>query len=379
MSLRISVSGAALIAALWTAVPVRAEDAVDPQAGVKADTARLQAQAALVNAQTEVVKAKATALGLPSAAGTTTLGEGAGAMEAWMLSSAAINEAARTIADSAKGLGPILVLPASETVNLGLGASLRAEIAALNAAADNAQVAGCPRAPARADPRFMAAGAALPLLGAVVSALKVDTEVRALEVKADDRALVNAIAARLGAEAIIPTEAVNPGARAAGALISELDGLGHRRNAAFQCRSQWAASGDTADIKAKVAILDSLIARIDEFQLRVSQGGADAPSLLIRASQLAAIADRNPLVLRVAIERAGGSLLKRTNLWTAFGAEGVSLTGGLVVSYRLTDPRSGSIRAAGLLICRTAKTRMGDVQRGRVGVAGCTATTAQPT
>ncbi len=67
------------------------------------------------------------------------------------------------------------------------------------------------------------------------------------------------------------------------------------------------------------------------------------------------------------VEKGGGSLLKRSNLWTALGAPTVGITGGLIVSYTLTEPRGGGFLQGGALVCRTALTNLRDVQSGRVG------------
>jgi len=98
--------------------------------------------------------------------------------------------------------------------------------------------------------------------------------------------------------------------------------------------------------------------------------GAEA-SLLSRAMRYAAVTKDNPLLLRLYTENIGGSLLKRANVWTALGAPAVGLTGGLVVSYRLSDPQLGEVKFAGVLVCRTALTDMRSIHAGRARASAC--------
>lgn len=379
----------ALLGALASAMPAASQEAPDPNAAITAEAARQTAQAALITAgtaritaETERTKAKAAALNLPAVAGTTTLGEGAGGLEAWMLSGATINTAAAAIAEivgktaktpaATTSGGAIIVIGRDEAVNFGLAQSLKEEMTALARVARDTTAEACPK-----DPRAGAELASIVpgTIGALIGALKVDTEVRGIEVGASDRALVNAVSGILD-NAVVPSEAVLPGA-ISGPLADAWSTLGKAQQAAFMCRSKLAAQEEPSDQdKAYIARMDRALAAVDEYATRATHGGQDGPSLLVRAGQLEAMAKLDPLVLRVGLEHAGGTLLKRNTVWTALGANSVSLTGGLVVSYRLTNPATGRVSAAGLLICRTAHTTMKAVHEGKMGVGGCAATTA---
>jgi hypothetical protein len=380
----------AIMTVLAGATQVQAEDTTtpDPNAATTAATARLTAQTALINAQTEKVKAQAAALGLPTVAGQTTLGEKAGATEAWMLSSAAINEAAGAIARNVRGQGPLLVLAKDQVVNLTLAASLKDHIDTLSTAAVLTQNAYCSDAGGKTDSRlfglevnksFMGLGATPALIGAVLGAFKVDTEIQGVSVAPEDSAFVNAIATKLEAgTAIIPSEitalplgATKPGSDTVMGLWKK---LAVSQRELSDCRTRLAGKAESDERKAQIAEIDRQLERIDTFANEVTTSAADAPSLLARA-RLAEAIPANARVLRVHVEHAGGSLIKRTTVLTAFGYPAIALTSGLVVSYRLTDPQTGAVLKSELLVCRTARTRLGKVQEGKVGVAGCGQTT----
>lgn len=369
---RTLAGGAALAAILSASTPSLAADPPDPTAAINAQTAlitaenaRISAETARITAETEKMKAQSAALGLPSAKGETTLGEGAGQMEATMLSGAAMNVAAEAIASLVPAGRDVIVIGPAETFDLSLPVILTEQMKLVSGDARQLAKAACP--PAAAKPKAAWLMEIAPLLGAVVSALKVDTEIRGVTVATQDRSMINAVAGAIGARAIVPSEAVLPGDFAAtrvGAAWSELRAA---RQQLFECRTT--ITGDKR--KAEAAKLDASLAEIDTLTRELTKSEGGAASALIRASQIETLSGSGAAVLRVSADYAGGSLLKRTNLWTAFGATGVSLTGGLVASYRLTEPATGKVLKAGLLICRTAHTNLRAVQDGKVGAGGC--------
>lgn len=380
----------AIVTVLAGATPVWAQDTTtpDPNAATTAATARLTAQTALINAQTGKVQAQVAALGLPSVAGQTTLADDKpGATEAWMLSSAAINEAARAIAQDMRGRGPLLVLTKDQGVNFTLAASLKSHMGALSTAALLTQNAYCPAGEKNdlkvfgleTTKKSAALGAAPAVIGAVLGAFKVDTEVHGVSVEAEDSAFVNAIANKLEAgTAILPSEisALPLGATKPDpdTVMGAWDTLALHQQNLSNCRTRLAGEPASDARKAQIAEIDRQLERIDTFGGEATASAADAPSLLARA-RLAEAIPANAKVLRVHVEHAGGSLVKLTNVLTAFGYPAIALTSGLVVSYRLTDPRTGAVLKSDLLVCRTARTRLGPVQQGKVGVTGCGQTT----
>ncbi|UAL08697.1 hypothetical protein [Caulobacter segnis] len=382
----------AIMTVLAGATPVRAEDTTtpDPNAATVAATARLTAQTAYITAQTEKVKAQAAALGLPAVTGQTTLtGDKAGATEAWMLSSSALNEAAGAIAQAVRGDGPFLLLAKDQVVNLALADSLKDHIDTLSTAAISTWKAYCDKTGGPADlhtfgleagEKAMGLGAAPAAIGAVLGAFKVDTEIQGVAVAAEDAAFVNAVATKLKTDTVIvPSEiAALPSTGKAPpspeALMGGWNRLAASQRALSDCRTRLAGKPESDPLTAQIAEIDRQLMRIDTFASDVTASSTDAPSLLARA-RLAEAIPSNVKVLRVRVEHAGGSLIKRTTVLTAFGYPAIALTSGLVVSYRLTDPRTGKVLKSDLLVCRTARTRLGKVQEGKVGVAGCGQTT----
>lgn len=385
----------AIMTVLAGATPVLAEDTTtpDPNAATVAATARLTAQTAYINAQTEKVKAQAAALGLPTVTGQTTLsGEKPGATEAWMLSSSAINKAADAIAQDVKGKGPFLLLAKDQVVTLTLADSLKGHIDTLSTAATSTWKAYCDKVSGsnglhtfglEAGDKAISPGAAPALIGAVLGAFKVDIDIQGVSVAAEDSAFVNAVATKLETgTAILPSEITalpltGKKPPAPDTLMGAWNALAASQRALSDCRTRLAGKPETDTLKAQIAEIDRQLTRIDTFASDVTASSTDAPSLLARA-RLAEAIPANAKVLRVHVEHAGGSLIKRTTVLTAFGYPAIALTSGLVVSYRLTDPQTGKVLKSNLLVCRTARTRLGKVQEGKVGVAGCGQTTLVP-
>lgn len=83
------------------------------------------------------------------------------------------------------------------------------------------------------------------------------------------------------------------------------------------------------------------------------------------------IQTQDPLLRRLYVENAGGGLLAWSAIWTALGAHAVGLTGGLLVSYRNSDPKTGQIQTSDVLVCRTTLIKMRSIQAGRKGELAC--------
>jgi len=74
----------------------------------------------------------------------------------------------------------------------------------------------------------------------------------------------------------------------------------------------------------------------------------------LRQSRL--MRNANNLVLRVEVNRAGGTMITVKNLWTAVGLPAIRLSGGVIASYSLTDRTNGTVRLSGTVVCRTELT-----------------------
>ena len=74
-------------------------------------------------------------------------------------------------------------------------------------------------------------------------------------------------------------------------------------------------------------------------------------------------------VLHLSIEKSGGTLLKRKNLWTGLGAPSLGITSGIVVRYRVSEPSTGRREGGGVLYCTTKQSSFRDVHEMRSKLA----------
>jgi hypothetical protein len=98
--------------------------------------------------------------------------------------------------------------------------------------------------------------------------------------------------------------------------------------------------------------------------LSTSQNGTTAIEALIRTGKLWQTLSSTPsaALLRLSIDKSGGTLLKRKNLWTALGARSLAVTAGIVVSYRVSDT-NGEALSGGTIYCTTAQTNFANLHR----------------
>lgn len=316
-------------------------------------------------------------LGLQARSGTTTLNSGAGAIESSMLAAGAINQAAQAIADKVKAASidrQIVLVATGETVDLTADdllqtniAKLKAEVARSSKNCPDKAAPGADLSEALIKWNAMSGAGAAPLMGAALGLLRSDVEVTGVELAPTDRALINALAPKVGA--VIPSEVVTMGPKSplAKALAELLDA----RETLAACLPL------ITNVKVRAARA-AVVERVDAYLGTLALPAADGKTPLSRAATSEAIGpEANVRVLRVAIEKAGGSIRKRTNFWTSIGWPSVHLSGGLIVSYRLTDPATGKPELAELMVCRTALTGFRAVQEGSVGTSACGPTTSR--
>ena len=292
--------------------------------------------------------------------GTVNANPGSLAIESWLLTSTAIDSAAKTIqeavADEAR-TRRVLVVAGTEQLDFSQAAMMQLEIEALTERLQT--VCECGVADESRSQAMNVAPPLIPMFGAITGLLKSDTELTAIDQSVDAKLLAAAVAARLNA--IVPSTAVTADPRGdlitafeklvkvAGEAQTVLDGLSGSTNA------------DPAQ-KIQKARLTVLLGRYDSFYARVTTANAAGAVPLVVAARLENLAKDHPYILRVNTEKAGGTLVKRTNVLTALGAESVFVTAGLVSSYQLTDPMTGQVRKAGVITCRTTLTTLKRVQ-----------------
>ncbi|QDX26452.1 hypothetical protein FPZ54_10740 [Sphingomonas suaedae] len=344
----------------------------------------------------EVMQAQIDALGFSKAEGKTTLGADAGKLEGWMLASRAVDEAAAQIGEKAVAAvtaqqdgakadakpRKITLLGATERLDLSAAVAVTREMQAITQALEGVAQSYCSTTEVLVE-SGKSAGLPVPaIIGAALSLLRTDTEISGFTVAAAEAPLIDAVVGKRTDKIqwVMPREVAL--AAADGAVVKAFDALLLQREQTALCRSQVAAGATTdAEKKAaapKLAALDAMVARADAFSVRVSaprEGGSSELAAAAIAETLTKH-DAGLLALRLNVSQAGGTLLKRANLWTALGAPAVGITGGLVVSWRLFNPADGSVRGGGVIVCRTALTNLNAIHAGRTDAPSCDWTTS---
>lgn len=356
---------AGLGGAIWVAVstpPAGAAVQDDPNAAIKAETDRLKAEADKINAQAELERARVAALGLPSFEGTTKLNAGAGEMEAMLLTAPAVRLAGNTIAQTVRAAPGVILLAHNETIDLGLAGVLETEMEGLALQFASLGISA---------PHGVAVSGTVAAISAAAGLFRANTEVTAAAVTVSDAMLVTAVASSLQGRAVLPANAIAPPDQAvldASELLKKLGSLSAINEAARVERDRLAASNGTKpnDPKEKIVAIDAVRKRYDTFLARVTSPDATGAPPLARAVRLEHLAKDKWPVLRVHVEKSGGSLINSKNITTFFGADPVRVSGGLVVSYVLSDPATGTVKNAGIIACRTDLARLRAIQEGTV-------------
>lgn len=294
--------------------------------------------------------------------GTVTANPGSLAIESWLLTSTAIDSTAATIQEAVKSHAKtrrVLVVAGSEELDFSRAAMMQLEIEALTERL--AAVCQCRGPTGRRPIGINAVPPVIPMFGAIAGLLKSDTELTAIEQSVDAKLLAAAVAVRLNA--ILPSTAVTADPR--GKLISAFDKLVKQADEAQSVLDRLSAiASPTPAQSAQKAKLGALLERYGAFYDRVTTANAAGAVPLIVAARLQNLSNGDTYILRVNTEKAGGTLVKRTNVLTALGAESVFISAGLVSSYQLTDPATGEVRRAGVITCRTTLTTLKRVQSG---------------
>ncbi len=366
----------AVVALLATACPAIAQDEGEEKdenvERMEQETANLTARTNLVNAQ----KAYIEALPLPGFENTTTLeGEGAGSLEATILSAEALGHAAKAIANDVGTGNEIVLLTADEQVDLTLAHIFEREIDHIGKVLDAAGEAS-KAAPGEAglSGGGLGVAGALSLVTELAGLFGNETTLSYLDTgDVDDAMLVTAIADQLGdnSKVYLPSAVFGIG-EAGGDLLADYDELQDAVPAATARRNALAGKKPAKRTKNEQAELELLNQAVNRFTLLSTKAttATEEGDLPIHqaAKALSAYADGRK-VLRVGVAKAGGSLVNSKNIGTFFGADPLRITGGVVVSYRMFDPSSGEIHKAGVLHCATAKTSLRQLHRRKYRVA----------
>jgi hypothetical protein len=288
------------------------------------------------------------------------------AIESWLLTSTAIDATGARIHDAVAtdvASHPLIILAGNETLEASQVGMMRTEMTALSTRLKRASAISCEQR--TEEMAFVGLPAAISAASALVDLLKTETDLTAISQTVPAGLVAAAVANRFPKDAILPTAAIAAGPE--GPLLKQFRELAD--TAATAQKSHDDLDGDAAQSdceKNKFKALTAALAPFDAFYARVTTAKDGAVPIVV-ADRLDRMLQKDALVLRVNTEAAGGTLLRRTNLLTALGAETAFISGGLVSSYQLTDPQTGRLYRAGVVTCRTTLTSLKKVQDGTWG------------
>lgn len=370
----ISLAGVATAATSQTSTQIAADNAKKESAIAAKD--RLVAEKDKINAEADLARARITSLGLPTFEGKTTLKENAGKIEAMMLASDALGGAVKIIVRELNGktvskgnsgqavpLPSYIVLAGDETLDFSLSDSMSLEVRTVSALLTAAVLQ---QANITAD---VAGGVAA--ISAIAGLLRSETEVSAIDLTTSlpNRLLASAVARQVSG--VIPSalivapfeDAKDP----VGSLAKNWNALIALADRAAAARK---AMGEKPKDKANAAALDEALARFKLLFDQATTATDKAVAPIITAIRLDRLSRQNRKILRVYAEYSGGTFVSSKNLATMVGFDPMKVSGGIIVSYTVTDPTSGVVEDHHIISCRTALTSLRRVQAGswnRVG------------
>lgn len=319
------------------------------------EKAQADAEKSLIEAEKSLLDARITALGLPSFENTNTLAQGGGNMEAMLLGSAAIEEAAALIAADI-GSNPIIIMSGSEASPWGDALTMEALLDLRRSQLEQA-VADWNE---DTTPRYSWLGTPETITAAVTAAAKLfgqETSVAPLAFETTDLLLMRAVAAKAQGKVYRPDTllAVTKDNR----LIAAFDKL---RTILLEAEDLKRAdpinenkSDDWAALQAAIGSANSLVN-----QLTTAADGKSPP--LFVSARHAELLSGDRKIATIHLDYSGGSAVTRKNLWTFFGADPLRVSGGLIASYTLSDPATGQVSVSGVVACRTTFTSLRRVQ-----------------
>jgi hypothetical protein len=375
-----------IVSAMWVAcmapVTAIAEDTqVDPEIATiekrqklaEAQKAEYDAKAAKAQVEQAAAQARFAFLPKPDADGKVTLGQGAGTIETNLLLARAVQAVAHEIVnDPAIGSGTI-ILAGDEELNFdqlttfrvqtsGIAQALQQALGAMpNVTSCNPPLGGLP-APGAAP---LAIGIAS-LVSTAAGALKSDTELQGVSADTPNALLVRAVAAEKPNTFILPSLLTRIDINSRDATIVKLCQL---QVAANQARTAIPTKPTTAADKKKASDLTAAVKLYDDYVaglIKPDDKGNVPLVQIYRQSKLEPALSKN--VLRVFVDKAGGSLLTRRNLWTSLGARAIGVSGGLLASYTIFAPDTGMVVSAATYRCTTKLAGLRQIQ-GETAIA----------
>ncbi len=357
---------------LLLATPVFAED---PPTATEQETARLVQQTALLTAQANLATAKAaldqakiTALGLPKFENKTTIETGGGVIEANMLASRAVRAAGVHISDASECTRAAdgkhyLVLTPAEKFDANAPLSLTLQVKAV--AEQFLAALGVTRTRNDTVMSIQGVGGALAIIDAAASLLASETKVTGVDLTTiNDAALIMATVGSLCGKGVVPSASMGTIDTGNSKIIGALGVIFDLKLKSADERRKIPENA-TGSAKRKAAALDAAIASYDSYITKISAVDANGQSPLTQALLVEKFPAANTQLIRIAVNKAGGSIINSKNLWTTLGVDPVKVTGGLVVSYSITAADTGAVSKSETFTCQTTLASLRRIQDGR--------------
>ena len=362
---------------LLTAAAVYAADpptAAEQEAErLKQETALVTAQAGLATAKAALEKAKIEALGLPKFENKTTLETGGGTIEATMLTSRAVTEAAVRIgkvtwlpdtkACPAELTTRYLLMTQSEKYDVNVPVAIALQIngvAQILVAAIGNDASGALTAlnDDGTSIRTLSPTAVIGFVNAAAALLASETKVTGLDLSSiNDSALIMATAPRMCGAGVVPSASMGAIDLASSATVKKLSillALRGRAAAALQAIPENASPSQ----KSKAVALSGAIAAYEGFVSKIFTTDTNGQSPLSQALLIERFPALSTNIVRITVNKAGGSFVNSKNLWTTLGVDPVKVTGGIVVTYTITDAATGQVTNGETFSCQTTLTSL---------------------
>lgn len=313
----------------------------------------------------------ATLFAVVSTEGGTTAKDGAGAIEASMLSASAIWNASNYIKTKLPGnAGAILIFADDQSLSFSMYIGAVRALSNFKSRFPQLRILkGVPSNKCQPPLGYPGGGGAVALaaLSGFVGAIRQKTEIASVPVTATSAMLARSVAGNLPDSwtATLPDNMpIADGANSDfGTLFDTLE-------VENDCWRAYLASLKEDPKKPQIGIAIAAIKTVTDdfsaFSTSISKIDDKGQSQFSQIMAQEALVAQKPKVLRLKVEAAGGTSILRNNFLTLFGADAMRITGGIVVSYSFLD---ASGLTSGVFVCPTRVATLSSIHSGHLAKA----------
>lgn len=367
-------------AAVLFASPSMAQDAAPDPTVVRlnAEAAQLEAQAKLETAKAALLQAKLAPLTALKTESKAELGQDAASMEATILSAAALQEAATTLVKgktatdkrlNAEGASKYLVLADGETIQTDTYAAVSSAFFGIRQQLD----AACKLKDAQCPDDFGGGVATVAMtVASLVGLLGSEVKLGDLKATATSKMFARTVAGKLGTTAFFKDTIALPDLTKA-PLQKMIEEVYQLRSAAdTAAKNIEKIKKPTAPQKVAKSALDAAVKRYDDYFAKITAVDDKGVVTLAVALGQSFLLQGDYRLLRVGVEKAGGTSITRKNLFVLLGiVPAVGVSGGLLVSWDESDPKTGQIMSAGTIACTAGFARIKKIQAQQLKSPEC--------